>query len=369
MKKNKNLYKIILDILMTAVLVVLMKITITGILWHELLGIGVFLLFIFHKLININTLSCLIKKFKKIPIRSKSMLILDILLFIDFIVVAGTGILISQELFSSYFTLSNTYLVSAIHHSSAYIGLILISIHIGLHWSCIISIIKDKLHLKNANRARTILSRITAVAIMFLGIQSSYNQNVLSVISQPINSNASSVLGASTAGLEDISLLNDNSIDVPSQNTTAYDVSASDTTTLNEYLSSLFCTLCPEHCPLSNPLCSKGEVLAQEATAEYYSQYGSSSSPLESDNITTDENDKDDDSTENYYHGKGNRRLRETSEDEDNVNTADNNDENAETETLVSKKLPIQNAFDYVSIMGLYIGGTHYLIKIPRKKK
>lgn len=367
MKKNKNLYKIILDIFMTAVLVVLMKITITGILWHELLGIGVFLLFIFHKLININTLSCLIKKFKKVPIQSKCMLILDVLLFIDFIVVVGTGILISQELFSSYFTLSNTYFVSALHHSSAYIGLILISIHIGLHWSCIINIVKVKMRLKNTNRIRTAFSRIAAVAIMFLGIQSSYNQNVLSVVSQPLN-NESAALASSVTDSEDILLLNNADTDSASANTTAYNVSSKSDITLNQYLSSLFCTLCPKHCPLSSPMCSKGEALAQEATAEYYSQYGSSSSSLESDNITTDENDKDEDNTENHANGK--RRSHEISEDADNStdkSTTDNRDNDEKINSTNNN--PIANAVDYVSIMGLYVGATHYIIKIPRKKK
>lgn len=365
MKKNKNLYKIILDILMTTILVVLMKITITGILWHELLGIGVFLLFIFHKLININTLSCLIKKFKKIPIQSKSMLILDILLFINFIVVVGTGILISQELFSSYFALSNAYLVSAIHHSSAYIGLILISIHIGLHWSCIINIVKNKLRLKNTSRIRTAFSHIAAVAIMFLGIQSSYNQNVLSVVSQPLN-NESAALASSVTDSEDILLLNNSDTDSTSANTTAYNVSFTSEITLNEYLSSLFCTLCPKQCPLSSPMCSKGEVLAQEATAEYYSQYGSSSTASTAENNTTDEND----SAENSYNTKGKHRSYEASEEDDKSNIVENNEENdVITDTTAAEKLPIQNAFEYVSIMGLYIGGTHYLIKIPRKKK
>jgi hypothetical protein len=51
--KNKNFYKFILDIIMTMLLVVLMKTTFTGMLWHEVLGIGLFLMFIIHKLVNI----------------------------------------------------------------------------------------------------------------------------------------------------------------------------------------------------------------------------------------------------------------------------------------------------------------------------
>jgi hypothetical protein len=375
MKKNKNFYKIILDIIMTMVLIVLMKITFTGMLWHEILGLGVFSLFIIHKFMNIKIAAHLTAKFKKLSAYSKSMLLLDILLFIDFLIVVGTGILISQELFASAFAVSDPLLISAIHHSSATIGLILVSVHIGLHWPCVMSIIKNKLHLKNASRLRTALSRIVAVAIMLLGVQSSYSQNVFATVTEPLSAIDTSLNTASDS--EDIMV--GTSTDNASDTVTANSVAATDENiTLEEYLSSLYCTACPKHCPLSSPQCSKGTAQAQEATADYYALYGDSSTTdtpsAEEDTADEHADSEENNSDEGASHQNGKRRSQEEStdrseqENEDNTDTVQ--DDNAvEFIPTAAANLPAENALDYISIMGLYVGGTHYLVKIPRKKK
>ena len=44
--------------------------------------------------------------------------------------------------------------------------------------------------------------------------------------------------------------------------------------TITDYLSSLFCTGCSKHCPLTNPQCSRGDIQVKQATQEYQSIYG-----------------------------------------------------------------------------------------------
>ena len=44
--------KIILDIIMTILIIILMKISITGLKLHEIIGIIIFFLFIIHKILN-----------------------------------------------------------------------------------------------------------------------------------------------------------------------------------------------------------------------------------------------------------------------------------------------------------------------------
>ena len=86
--------------------------------------------------------------------------------------------------------------------------------------------------------------------------------------------------------------------------------------TLKNFLAGLTCTLCPKHCLLINPGCSKGEEQVAIATKEYYS------------NIVT------------------------TSEEQD------------ESEDII-----IVTLTDFLPIMGLYIAGTHYLVMIPKYLK
>lgn len=375
MRKNKNLYKMILDIAMTIIIILLMKTAFTGIELHEIFGIAAFIFFLIHKLINIKLIKNMFNKFSSKNIVQKFVIITDLFLLIDIFIIIGTGVLISQYLFNNVFSISDLSIYSAVHHGSAYLGMLLISVHIGLHWNFIINMLKKIFKVKYISAFRTIVLRITTVIIMLLGIKASFDQNVLSNLIEPFYiSNYN--LSQSSAGAYDDNQSTGYTVTLENQSDTITPTNSTGDAapSLEEYLSSLFCTLCPKHCPLSSPMCSKGEVPAQEATADYYSLYGSSSASAnnsltendtEDNNINDEENSKSDSS----YHGNGKHRSYETSKEDDNSNTTESNDENEViTDTTASDKFPIENAFDYVSIMGLYIGGTHYLVKIPRKK-
>ena len=64
------------------------------------------------------------------------MYFLAVALLIDMIIMAVSGILISKTILTSV-TARNTDFWTNIHISSAYLGLVLISVHIGMHWNSI----------------------------------------------------------------------------------------------------------------------------------------------------------------------------------------------------------------------------------------
>lgn len=89
--------KIILDIVMGIIMICLMNLSFTGIKVHEILGIVVLFLFIFHKILNFKWIkSITINLFKKgIKTKTKIMYAVDIILLILVILNVITGILIS----------------------------------------------------------------------------------------------------------------------------------------------------------------------------------------------------------------------------------------------------------------------------------
>ncbi len=375
MRKNKNLYKMILDIVMTIIIILLMKTAFTGIKLHEIFGIAAFTLFLIHKLINIKLIKNMFNKFSNKNIVQKFIIITDLFLLIDIFIIIVTGVLISQYIFNNALSISNLSIYSAVHHGSAYLGMLLISVHIGLHWNFIINMLKKIFKVKYISAFRTIVLRITTVIIMLLGIKASFNQNVLSNLIEPFYISNNNMSQSSTGAYNDNQSTEYTASEDQSDTITPTNITVVAAPSLEEYLSSLFCTLCPKHCPLSSPMCSKGEVPAQKATADYYSLYDSSSasadnSLTENDKEDNNINDEENSKSESSYNGNGKHHSYETSKEDDNSNTTESNDENEViTDTTASDKFPIENAFDYVSIMGLYIGGTHYLVKIPRKKK
>ena len=127
-----NKFKMILDIIMTVLFISLMKISFTGLELHKIIGLGIFVLFLAHNLLNYKWIAGISKNILagKVKGKSKFMFILNItLLFITgFIVISG--IVISRN---------STEVWSNLHHFAAYSGLILISVHIGLHWQMILN--------------------------------------------------------------------------------------------------------------------------------------------------------------------------------------------------------------------------------------
>lgn len=63
--KMKNIHKYILDLIMTVIIVILMKIFFTGLLLHEILGITVFIIVVIHQLFNFKYTKSLFKNFFK----------------------------------------------------------------------------------------------------------------------------------------------------------------------------------------------------------------------------------------------------------------------------------------------------------------
>lgn len=192
--------------------------------------------------------------------------------------------------------------------------------------------------------------RIGAVAIMVLGVKASATQDVLAKIAEPIMPRADKEESLMAA------------VDTLETDQTNYDV-AQDVSAegLEEYLSGMICTACGMHCPLSAPQCAIGRTQAQQATEQYYEllQSGATSKEIEENRTNTVS-----DNTAAKGKGKGRLKKHETVQlplTNEQELTKHNENKN------MDKPNPIAQAADYIAIMGLYIGGTYYLAKIPKK--
>lgn len=138
--KPKQILKIAADLLMTAMLLLLMAYSLVGEAAHEWLGVGIFLLFLLHHILNKNWLKALFRG-KYPPIRILQTVI-DLL-----ILLCMAGSMISGILLSRYVFRLDIHRFSAalqtVHMLSAYWEFALLSLHIGLHWGGIMSMAKS----------------------------------------------------------------------------------------------------------------------------------------------------------------------------------------------------------------------------------
>lgn len=233
--------KILIDVIMTIFLVLLMKISFLNIQLHELIGILTFILFIVHKLFNLKTIKQTITKWKRISTKIKVGFILDIIIFMNFIVLFISSTIISNYIFQ-FLNIKDNLFWSDIHHFFAYTILILISIHIGFHFDNLLTLILSKLKI---NRKKLIVKYtliVFSIFIIIFGIKVIFNNNFYKHLLKPF--------GYKDKVKKEI-------------------IKDKNNMTIEEYLKDKHCDGCSRHCLLTNLRCSKGQYYLEKAKKEY----------------------------------------------------------------------------------------------------
>ena len=130
------------DILMTAALPVLMCYSIVGEKAHEVIGIAMFGLFILHHILNFGWIKSLFKG--KYDLSRSVNTAVNALVFLCMIGLMYSGIVISKHVFT-FVNIGGAMTTRTIHMLCAYWGLVLMSVHLGMH----ISQMAVRMKLKN----------------------------------------------------------------------------------------------------------------------------------------------------------------------------------------------------------------------------
>ncbi len=122
---------------MALLLILMYSKNIISLSFHELGGLFVCGLFLIHCLLNWKWITGVSKRLldKKLPFKTKLGYALNVLLFITMTFIAVSGIMISETVFTSISGESIIWRIG--HFFAAAAAIILIGIHIGLHWSFI----------------------------------------------------------------------------------------------------------------------------------------------------------------------------------------------------------------------------------------
>ena len=125
---------------MTVLLLLLMSYSMVGEAAHEWLGIGMFVLFILHHILNRKWSSSLFKgRYTSFRILQTALVALALASMLGSMV---NGIIISRNVFSFLRITGGQSWARTLHMLSAYWGFVFISIHLGLHWSVMMGMAK-----------------------------------------------------------------------------------------------------------------------------------------------------------------------------------------------------------------------------------
>lgn len=164
--KPKLIAKITIDIAMTAVLLLLMTFELIGAAAHEWLGIGMFALFVVHHILN-GKWSKGIFKGKYTPFR----VIQTALVFLVLLSMLGSmisGIILSRHALAFLPINGGQAFARTLHMLSAYWGFVLMSIHLGMHWSMMLNMAKRV--FKKPSAVRKWVLRLIALGISGYGV-------------------------------------------------------------------------------------------------------------------------------------------------------------------------------------------------------
>lgn len=174
MKNKKLIVKICIDTGMTVCLLFLMPYSLLSETAHEWIGMAMLVLFISHHILNRKWLLS-ISKGKYTAYRA----VQTVLVIVMFALMVGSmvsGILLSNHIFK-WIDISGTYMVARqIHMFCAYWGLVVMSLHLGLHWNIVV-VMAGRLW-EHPSVIRKWTARLVAAMIAGYGLYAFYRRQI-----------------------------------------------------------------------------------------------------------------------------------------------------------------------------------------------
>lgn len=166
--KPKMILKILVDLAMTVLLFLLMAYLLVGETAHEWMGLAVFILFLFHHVLNRKWYGGLFRG-NYTPLRVLQTL-LNVLLLAAMIGLMVSGVILSRVVFDFLPISGGTGFARTLHMLASYWGFIFMSLHLGLHWGMIMGMIRKAFCIQNPSRIRTWILRILAAGLCVYGV-------------------------------------------------------------------------------------------------------------------------------------------------------------------------------------------------------
>lgn len=138
---SKMKINFLLDVVLTIIYLIIMEPLLTGITLHEWIGLGVGVAFIIHILLHWKWVVEATKRiFSKFPTKAKLNYVLDFLLLIGSIFILLSSFAIAKTIDFSWVGLGGySFTWFQIHVGASFLVLLVIAIHIGLHWQWTVS--------------------------------------------------------------------------------------------------------------------------------------------------------------------------------------------------------------------------------------
>lgn len=175
--RPKQILRYITDLLMVAALVALMAYAVTGQEIHEWLGVAAFLLFVLHHLLNLNWFRALGKGKYTAPRILQTVLVA--LLFLCMLAQMVSGVAMSRHALPFLDVPISTSAARLLHLACGYWSFVLVSLHLGLHWSVFLGLGRKLRGGKALSTREGLILRLLAAGISVYGLYCFLQQKLL----------------------------------------------------------------------------------------------------------------------------------------------------------------------------------------------
>lgn len=160
--------KIAVDAAMTLALLFLMGYQLWGEAAHEWVGVGMFVLFVWHQLLNRSWYSGIFRG-KYTPFRIFR-LVLNAAVFASMLGLMASGIMLSNHAFAFLDIHSGLSVARMAHMVASYWGFVLMALHLGAHWGMFIALGRKFFRVDGSSRARGAVLFLAGAATAFYGV-------------------------------------------------------------------------------------------------------------------------------------------------------------------------------------------------------
>ncbi len=167
-----------IDASMTVLLLLLMDYQITGQELHEWFGAGMLVLFLLHNILNIRWYGNLFKG--KYTLLRVTQVIINFSVLASMLFLGFSGIVMSRHVFAELPVHGSMATARTLHLAVSYWGFVLMSIHLGFHWSMLLGMFGRLWGRKKKPAVSVWLMRFIAVFIAGYGAYCFYKNNLVS---------------------------------------------------------------------------------------------------------------------------------------------------------------------------------------------
>ena len=170
--------KIGIDLLMTVLLLLLMAYQITGQELHEWFGAGMLLLFLFHNILNRKWYGNLFRG--KYGLLRVIQTVVNFSALITMLCLGFSGIVMSRHVFAALPIHGPMATARMMHLAASYWGFVLMSVHLGLHWSMVLGMCRKLAGGREKPQIITWILRVMAVLPAMYGLYLFGRKDILS---------------------------------------------------------------------------------------------------------------------------------------------------------------------------------------------